>query len=455
MLAVATAVGSLGLAAGGTAGALIATQMTGSAASAGLPLGLLVVGSAAGAVLISRRTQQAGRTAGLILGYAVGSAGAAVVIVASVVSSFGLVLTGSAALGAANAAVFLSRYAAADVGAGAVRGRALGVVLAAAAVGAVASPNLLGPSGQLSSWLGLPRLAGLYVIAVPSFVIAGALLAALPRPSVDAYIDRLDRAKSPELRAAVRSGRVVRALLVLGTANLVMVATMAVAPVHLMTHGHDLGSVGIAVAIHVAGMFAPSPLTGWLADRVGGAAVAAVGVVLLVVAGLGAAVSSAYGGGAFVAVLALLGIGWNAGVVGGSTLLIASIPASVRPQAEGIGETAMGLAAGAGAPAAGLIVAAGGFQALAIAGAAVSALALGVLRPRASVAGHAGGSKPAPDCTTTPPSTSASTSASAKPQSVRTARLCSPGSAGGQPSTAGVRMNRGAGAGCSTPSLST
>src|SRR5262247_1966752 len=188
LLAVATAVGSTGLSAGGTAGTLIAVDLTGSAALAGVPLGLLVVGSAAGAVVISRRSQQAGRVAGLRWGYALGAVGAVIVIVGTAVESFGLVLAGSLALGVANAAVFLSRYAAADVGGGGARGRALGVVLGSAAVGAVVSPNLLGPSGHLASWLGLPRLAGLYLVAALSFLTAAALLAALPGRSAVYFV---------------------------------------------------------------------------------------------------------------------------------------------------------------------------------------------------------------------------------------------------------------------------
>ncbi len=379
LLAVATAVGSTGLSAGGTAGTLIAVDLTGSAALAGVPLGLLVVGSAAGAVLISRRSQQAGRVAGLRWGYTLGAVGAAIVVVGTAVESFGLVLAGSLALGVANAAVFLSRYAAAEVGGGAVRGRALGLVLGSAAVGAVASPNLLGPSGHLASWLGLPRLAGLHLVAVPSFLIAGALLAALPSPST---VGRADRPRSPTgtwIRDAIKGTRVRLALVVLAATNLVMVATMAVAPAHLEAHGYSLGGIGLVVSLHVLGMFAPSPLTGWLADRAGGGVVAGVGAVLLVGASFGGAIAGAHDGPAFMAVLVLLGIGWNAGVVGGSTMLVASVPPAVRPNAEGIGEVAMGLAAGAGAPIAGLMVAVGGFPTLAAASAAVSVLVFTVL----------------------------------------------------------------------------
>jgi len=379
LLAVATAVASTGLSAGGTAGTLIAVELTGSAALAGVPLGLLVVGSAAGAVVISRRSQQAGRVAGLRWGYAIGAVGAAIVIVGTAVESFGLVLAGSLALGVANAAVFLSRYAAADVGGGGARGRALGVVLGSAAVGAVASPNLLGPSGHLASWLGLPRLAGLYLVAVLSFLLASALLAALPDRSAAVAADRPRPPTGAWIRDAIKGSRVRLALVVLAATNLVMVATMAVAPAHLEAHGYSLGSIGLVVSVHVLGMFAPSPLAGWLADRAGGGLVAGIGAVLLVGAGFGGAIAGAHDGPAFVAVLVLLGIGWNAGVVGGSTMLVASVTPAVRPNAEGIGEVAMGLAAGAGAPIAGVMVAVGGFATLSVASAAIGVLVFAVL----------------------------------------------------------------------------
>src|SRR5688500_14828614 len=92
LLAVATAIGALGLAAGGSAGALLAEDMTGSTAWAGVPLGVLVVGSAASAVLIGLETSRAGRTLGLALGYAAGAAGAVLVIAGAVVESIALLL---------------------------------------------------------------------------------------------------------------------------------------------------------------------------------------------------------------------------------------------------------------------------------------------------------------------------------------------------------------------------
>jgi MFS family permease len=376
-LAAATAVGSLGLAAGGTAGALLAEDITGSEAAAGIPLGVLVAGSAAGALLISRQTSRSGRAAGLILGYFLGAAGAVTVVAGAIASNFPLVLVGSGALGAANAAVFLTRYAAADVGGESTRGRALGTVFVAASVGAIASPNLLGPSGEAADAIGLPDLAGLYLVAIPAFVVAAFLLRSLPH-SPAPPVDDPDALGTSRTIGSLPGAR--GALVVLGAVNFVMVSVMAIAPVHLKDEGHDLGFVGLVVGIHVFGMFAPSPLSGWLADRAGSTTVVAVGGLFFIAAGLAGALVDASGHVGVTIVLTLLGLGWNAGVVGGSTMLANSVPAAQRPRAEGFGEIAMGGAAAVGAVFAGVVVAFGGFPVLALAGATAGALLVAALR---------------------------------------------------------------------------
>ena len=375
VLAAATAVGGMGMAAGGTAAALVAVEVTGHPATAGLPLGALVVGSALGALLIARVTRQTSRVTGLVAGYAIGAAGAAVVVAATMTANFGLVLAGSAAMGVANAALYLTRYAAADAVPEASRGRALGVVLAGAAVGAVVSFNLMGPSGDLASWLGLSRVTGLYLVAVVAFPVAAAMLALLGRRMRRPVVAdaRTDEVRAPHAAYTVSARG---ALLVLAVTNLVMVAVMAIAPLHLVAHGHDLDVVGMAVSVHVLCMLAPAPLAGWLADRAGTRAVAGLGATLMALAGIAGALADASNTVVFTVVLAVLGLGWCAGVVAGSTMLAASLPEPERPRAEGIGEVAMGLAAGAGAPLAGVVISFGGFPTLTIAAAGVSGLVL-------------------------------------------------------------------------------
>src|SRR5215831_3116000 len=101
ILSAATMAGSLGLAAGGGASPLLAASMTHDDAMLGLPLGVLVIGSALGAVSISWRTVAIGRTSSLSAGYATGGIGAVVVIAGAAAARFGVVLLGCLLLGAA------------------------------------------------------------------------------------------------------------------------------------------------------------------------------------------------------------------------------------------------------------------------------------------------------------------------------------------------------------------
>jgi MFS family permease len=128
-----------------------------------------------------------------------------------------------------------------------------------------------------------------------------------------------------------------------------MVAVMSVAPVRLTEHGHGLALVGLIVSVHVAGMFMPSPISGWLADRRGPVVVATIGFALLVTAGLAGALVNLHRGWDH-ARARRAGHRLELRIVGGSTLLTASTTPRLRPHAEGIGEVTMGIAAGLGAP---------------------------------------------------------------------------------------------------------
>jgi MFS family permease len=158
-----------------------------------------------------------------------------------------------------------------------------------------------------------------------------------------------------------------------------MVGVMAVTPVQLHDHGAGMGMVGLMVSAHIAAMYLPSPLTGWLADKLGSQMVAGMGALLLLGAGGVAAIAGADRQGVIAALL-LLGVGWNAGLIGGSTLLRdASVSPSLRTRAEGLGELGMGAAAAAGGSGAGLLLAAGGFELLGVVAAAPCLLLLAVL----------------------------------------------------------------------------
>jgi len=398
VLVAAQVLAGLGGSAAAAAG-LLANEMTGRAELATLPLALLVVGSSAVVVPVSALSARAGRRVGLTAALGLAAAGAAGTVAAGALGSFALLLAASVAFGAGNAAVMLARYAAADLSTPDGRGRAIGVVVFATTFGAVAGPNLLGPAGRLATALGLPTLTGIHVVAVVAFALAGALLLVLLRPDPLQAAARLERAARPPagrpasrlpLRELLAAPVAVAGLATMVIANVVMVAVMAMAPVHLDAHGHGLGVVGLVVSLHIAGMFAPAPLTGALTDRFGPLPVAGAGTLLLVAAGA----LSAFAPGVvpFALGLVLLGVGWNAGLIAGSTLLAAAVPAPQRPRAEAAGELGMGVTAASATAVAGPLVGLAGYGLLAF----TASLAAAVLVPVLVVAARRAPSTRAP-----------------------------------------------------------
>lgn len=378
VLCAANAIGGLGLAAGGTSGVLLAVEMTGTHAAAGLPVLLHLTGSALGALLLSRQAAIGRRERGLALGFALGALGAVLVVCAAGAGSLPGMLAGSTVLGCANSSVFLARYAAAAATGEKDRGRALGAVLFATAVGAVCSPLLLGPSGTAAEVLGLPALTGLYLVAAAVFSVSALLLAACPQPRTGgAPVPAGGRRSGGSWTEALRGprGAAARAALsALAGANFVMVGVMTLVPLTLTEHGHGHELVGTFVAGHVLAMFGPSPITGRAADRWGAGAVVQVGGALLLASALGGALPGGADPARVLVQLTLAGLGWNCAVVGGSALLVRAVPDEWRPPAEGLGEVAMGAGAATAALLVGVLPVPAAFLLLAVCSAAAPLL---------------------------------------------------------------------------------
>ena len=177
MLAAATAVGSLGLAAGGTAAALLAVEMTSSEAAAGLPRRPRRR-QAAASLLVARVTGRAGRGAGLVLGYGTGVLGALVAVAAALQGSFPVMLAGSCCWAAPTPPSSCRAMRRPTSPARAREGGRWGP--SCSPRGTVAGLVLLVLTGRPAQALGLPRLAGLYLVSVAAFA-AGLAVAALSR----------------------------------------------------------------------------------------------------------------------------------------------------------------------------------------------------------------------------------------------------------------------------------
>jgi MFS family permease len=398
VLVAAQILSGAGLAAGVTVGALLAQDMLGSTSLAGVPSALFTIGSAAAAVAVGRISQRAGRRGGLTFGYTTGAIGSAGVVAAAALDTAVLLFAALFVYGAGTATSLQARYAGADLAAPARRGRAVSTVLVATTLGAVVGPNLTTVMGDAAESWGIPRLSGPFVLSGVAYGLAAVVLWVLLRP--DPLLLARSRAAAETLSGTVGEdpapagdppapGRpwtpaVTAGVVVMIVTQLVMVAVMTMTPIHMRDHGHDVGATGVVIAIHVAAMFLPSPIAGMLVDRVGPYRVAAAAGLVLLASGVSAALAPPHSVAALAFALGLLGFGWSLGLVSGTALVTDAVPLESRAATQGTADLFVALAGAGGGLGSGLVVAAAGFPALALTGAAVSLVILPVLARRSA-----------------------------------------------------------------------
>lgn len=390
VLSASQLLGGVAVAGSVAAGALLADAIADSDAAAGLAQTSVVTGAAIVALPLARLALTRGRRAALVVGYGVGALGAAVVVVAAAAQSLPLLLVGSLLLGSSQAAGYGARYAATDLATEEHRGRALSWVVWAATIGAVAGPNLLGPSGSLSEAWGLPPLAGPYLVAVAVLGIAAVVLFVRLRP--DSYLlaaQLAAKAPAPGVTATAAAPRVrdgiahlrgepvaVLGIATVAIGHLVMVMVMVMTPVHMAHVDVTVSLIGLVISVHIVGMYAFSPVVGWAVDRTGARTVASVGMAILVVA---CVISGLTHAGNVVVLgfgLLLLGLGWSCTLIAGSTMVVEAVGARERPAVQGLSDLVMNGAGALGGALAGVIVVLTSY----------TVLALGALVPIAALA---------------------------------------------------------------------
>ena len=313
----------VGMACGIAVGALLAEDLSGTEALAGVGTTAQVLGTALLTIPVARATAARGRRVGLRWGLAVAFVGAALVLVAAVLRSFPLFAVGMFLFGGGTTANNQARYAAADLAAPLHRGRDLSIVVWATTIGSVAGPNLVGPGKALAhapracrSWparsssrssASCSRGSSSTDCCDPTRCSPPARSTPRRGPSAD---ERRRRTRPPTARAragrrrrdpatagpaevpnhdgSMRRGlavvrgnpRALQAMLVMALGHLVMVSVMVMTPIH-MQHGHaELEVIGFVISVHILGMFALSPLVGAAVDRWGPAPVAMTGGVI-------------------------------------------------------------------------------------------------------------------------------------------------------------------------------
>ncbi|WP_229672445.1 MFS transporter [Citricoccus zhacaiensis] len=391
-------------------GSILAVDLSGAEANAGFVNTAMTLGSAAVSIPLSTLAVRRGRRVALGIGLAAGLLGQTLMVAAVVTRFFPILLLGAFLVGFGAAVNLQARFAVTDLSEPQHRGRDLSVVVWAVTVGAVLGPNMVGPGAVVSDWLGLPVHAGPFLISGAGMAVGAAIILAGLRPDPLVLRRRLEDAAPgtdgpgptpagrPDGPVPLRSGagwaagwRIVRAqptalaaVLTVTGAHAVMVGLMSMTPLHLQHEAglssSDLGQhpdtvvlIGFTLSLHVAGMYALSPVIGMLSDRFGPARVAGAGMTTLVAA---AALTGIFPHQhlAVVAGLVLLGLGWSAATVAGSTLLVAALRPADRVPAQGFSDAVMSLAAAVSSLAAGPIMGGLGFPGLSAALAGVVVL---------------------------------------------------------------------------------
>lgn len=343
-------------------------RLAGSGAAA------FTLGAAFLAVPLSAYMRRNGRRPGLMFAFTLGAVGALIAGAGGQLRSFPLFLVGMLLFGGAQAATLQGRYVAADLAPESRRAQAIASVVVVGTLGAVFGPILTPWEKRAGKALGLDGLIGPFGFASLLLLVSMAVVAVRLRPDplavngqMDPNAQRVRPLRQVKLSAGVILGSHMASL---GLAAMVvsqtaMVAVMTMTPSHMKDHGEAQADLSAyVIALHIAGMYAFAPFVGRFVARVGqvrsimvGACVLASGTVVSVVAG--------YVPGMIFAGLFLLGVGWNIGLIAGSSILTGAVPLDSRVEVQGTADLTMSFCGGIAAFASGFVKQAWGYHMLA------------------------------------------------------------------------------------------
>ena len=382
VLSIGTILGGLGVGASLSVGALLLAEVSGSDAISGLASAMFNLGAALAGIPLARLAVRKGRRRAIVTGNVTAMFGAVLAVVGTALGWWPLLAIGILILGVASAVQLLARFTATDLALPKLRARDLSLVVWMITVGAVIGPNLMGPGAWVGDLLGIPALGGVFV-----FTIAAQFLAALvswfglrPDPLVVSRAIPSEEASSgvetpaPEVTIS-RAGQ-FSIIGIIAIAQAVMVALMAMAPLHITHMGGSNELVGVTLSLHIAGMYVLSPLFGWMATRIGRVPVVMIGWVILLVS-IGFAYAADISHFVMQVAMVLLGVGWGAVTVAGATLITELTPVAERTGRQGLSDALMSGAGAAAGIIAGVIFATGGYEVIAVASLAL--LVVGVV----------------------------------------------------------------------------
>ncbi len=347
-----------------TVATVAARSLSGSTMMAGIPLAAGALGQALGTNAFGRLSTRYGRRFIMVAGPPISACGAALELLGVTAGWYWLLVGGAILMGGGVGAIHLARYAAAELAEESERGKAMGVVVWSATIGAIVGANLVDWVGRLTeAWLGT-QYGGAFLLATVAFSLAWIVfwVGLRPDPSQVAVTSGTYPERSGTVGTALRLPAVQISVLALLSAQGAMVLVMTATPLRIEDGGYGLDAVGLVLSVHAVGMFAFAPLVGKLADRLGRLPLLGIGMSLTVISLLLASTAPSDGLFALSTGLFVLGLGWSCSFLAASSMLFASAPPDVRQLVEGWADSAVWTMVMVGSVGSGVLMGAVGFS---------------------------------------------------------------------------------------------
>lgn len=348
-------IGTVGVGVAPSIGVLLAGEVTENEAWAGLARTASTLGAALVGVPLGSLAARHGRRVALATGWWAAAGGGALLVAAAQWGLLIPLILGLLLIGVGSAVSLQARFAATDLAAAAHKGRSLSLVVWVGTLGAVLGPNLGIPGQWVSGFTGLTVFASAFLITAACLAIAGTLVFLFLRPDPLKVLEETSLESESVQPGSAGPGRIRQviaelrvnaaaryALTAILTAQVVMVSIMTMTPVHISTYGGSITLVGVTISLHIAGMYALSPLVGIMVDRAGHRPTVTLGIgVFIASLAVGALFPESTAG--VMAALILLGVGWSFVNIAGSTLFSTVISDKTRAASQGTVDAAANL----------------------------------------------------------------------------------------------------------------
>ena len=359
---------------------LLASDLLGSDRLAGMGSASFTIGASLTAIPLAAFMRRRGRRVGLSRALLVGALGASIAATGGQLRWFPLFVVGMVAFGAGQAATLQQRYVAADLAPPEQQGASIAAIVWVGTLGAALGPLLTPFEKSVADRIGLDELVGPFLFAAAFFLIAATVVFVRLRPDPLAVIGGIDpHAERVRMSRVVKSSASViwkspgarLGIVAMAASQAAMVGVMTMTPPHMKDHGHaDLSA--FVIALHIVGMYGLAPVVGRFVDRRGPVRAIQIGAFILG-AGTVATVMAGYVPVLMFVGLFFLGLGWSFGLIGGTTILTASVPEASRVEVQGTGDLTLSLCGAAAAFSSGFVKASFGFHLLADAAALLAA----------------------------------------------------------------------------------